>query len=77
MRFIYLITAVLATFLGMIICFGNVSKRTTYYFLFDANSASLVVPFFLMLGIGLLAGFFYGLAFMTKGKDDEEDDDTF
>jgi len=80
MRIIYLITAALFAIIGLIISFTNVATTVPFRLFFAVSSSSMTISLILMLIVGAISGFLFGMAFMTKtgsGGGDEEDGDMF
>jgi len=53
---------------GLIIAFENIATSANVLIFFGASNQSLFFSFALMLILGLLCGFFVGLAYSSKPK---------
>jgi len=68
MRKTYFIIALVFILFGLIIAFENIATTGLVLILFSSSNQSLFFSFSLMLILGILAGFFLGLAYSTKQK---------
>ncbi|NCP67440.1 hypothetical protein GW756_02055 [bacterium] len=78
MRYIYTTLAGTFGIIGLIICFENIQMAATIMIGFSyMGGTSLFFPLLIILCIGIIAGFFAGLALMAGRKKDviDETDD--
>lgn len=77
MRQVYKTLAGIFTLMGIIICFENIQMSAPILIGFTSmGGSSLFFPLLIILCIGMISGFFGGLALMSgKQKDPAEEDD--
>ncbi len=73
MRKTYFIIALVFALFGLIIAFENIATSANVLILFGASNQSLFFSFALMLILGLLCGFFVGLAYSAKAPKNPND----
>jgi len=74
MRKFYFFVAIFLIILGLILSFENIGNSTQILIFFKMSNQSLFFPFILMMGIGIVAGFFLGLAQKTKTEKFDDAD---
>jgi len=75
MRSVYKTLAGIFLFIGIIICFSNILMASPIIigFTYMGNS-SLFFPLFIILTVGVMGGFFTGLALMSGKQKDNIDE---
>lgn len=75
MRHIYTALAGIFLIIGLIVCFENIQMAATIMIGFSyMGGSSLFFPLLIVLVIGIIAGFFAGLALMSGKKRDVVDE---
>ena len=75
MRSIYLTLAGIFAFIGTIICFSNILIATPIMIGFTyMGGNSIFFPLVIILTIGFISGFFFGLAIMSSRRHDVVDE---
>ncbi len=68
----YFIIGLVFVLIGLILAFENITTSAAVLIFFASANQSLFFTLSLMMLLGMIAGFFLGLAYAAKSKKDDE-----